>query len=93
MSDSSTSNVHKTERMQLIDISHIKIKVRHGVFSICKSPREMPVPDTVPGVRVTKQQDTKQRAWVRKRREWSLRMERRAWNKGRREEAKHFGIN
>lgn len=79
--------------MQLIDISHIKMKVRHRVFSISKSPREIPVPDTVPGIRVTGQQDTKQRAWVRKRREWNLRMGRRAWNKGRCEEAKYFGIN
>ena len=49
------------ERMQspkmrrLIGISHIKMKGRHGGFSVAKSPINI-------GVRVTKQQDTKEPA-------------------------------
>lgn len=89
--DSTTISVYKCwdcpgMRWQLIDISHTKMN------AVTKSPMSMTFPATLSAVKVAKQQNTKETAWVRTRGEGSLRMER-AWNRRRCEKRKCFGMN
>lgn len=89
--DSTTISVNKCwdcpgMRWQLIDISHTKMN------AVTKSPMSMTFPATLSAVKVAKQQNTKETAWVRTRGEGSLRMER-AWNRRRCEKRKCFGMN
>ena len=43
------------------------MKAKHGAVRVTKSPMSMALPATPSGVKVTKQQDTKEMAWVRTR--------------------------
>lgn len=70
-----------------------KNEARHGAFCLTKAPMNTTVPATLSGVKVTKPQDTKETAQVRTRREGSLGVGRRPWNRGRCEEAKYWGMS
>ena len=61
-------------------------------FRVTKSPMSMTFLATLSAVKVAKQKNTNETAWVRTRGERSLRMERRAWNR-RCEKRKYFGMN